>query len=277
MRKRKVHRKKKLVSDFSDKLFEAVTDAISAFAVEASSERFSYRSFKADLDNFYSLAGSTRDYEMLVKGLNTLFYKYGVASSYRTRAGFHPSSFRKDCSRKIWYDQQAESLYETPFYLPDPTGLMIMLSGSFWHHFIQVALDKAGILEQWEVAINKDDNPYQVQGHSDGIVNDRILLEIKSSNPFSINKLDTPEDGHWYQATVYAKVLGLEKILFIYIDRGFCQLKPILVEPLEVYWKEFLDKREDVLTPTAPSRVCINEFSEQAMYCPYRKECFNLK
>ena len=129
---------------------------------------------------------------------------------------------------------------------------------------------------------------YDIIGHCDGVIKDGaedILLEIKSINTYQFGKLREPSIGYLEQATIYAWLLGLKKILFLYYDKNNSELKEFLV-----------DRREETIEPvkkkiknvqgylksgekmnTHENRICKVDFEARANDCPYKDVCFEKK
>ena len=158
------------------------------------------------------------------------------------------------------------------------------------HLYIQMNLKNAGLISDFEAPINKI-----FTGFTDGIMyyKDRqCVLEIKTMNTFQFKKLTAPLHDHVNQATIYAKTLGIDWILFIYYDKNGSDMKHYLVKA-DTNWFNRLVKRvkevsslrlknnfkhgKGITKHELPERACKARHTEKAMKCPFVNTCYAAK
>ena len=97
-----------------------------------------------------------------------------------------------------------------------------------------------------EVKIDKDTSEiadiHCIAGHCDGIFEDmkarwRMGLEIKSMSGASFAALRRPSDQYLTQATVYMACLGLEHMMFVFVDKNASLIQPILYDFSTERWE----------------------------------------
>lgn len=236
---------------------DAVRQAIEDFAVAAENK-------EAKEEDFWS--SFFRLFEVV----------YG--SPHRTEAKIHPSGLMYDCPRRMTYEISGVS--PTDKRLHSAETLRIFHTGTFWHTYIQARLYRKGRLVKMEVPVIS--KRLLIDGRADGIVrfdHDDALLEIKTMNSFGFYKLTAPLEQHLFQASIYAKILGLKKILFVYINKDNSKLKEFLVSRDD----EMFDNavaiinlvKAHVREGTLPDRLCPNTTCSRAKTCNYRSHCFS--
>lgn len=183
------------------------------------------------------------------------------------------------CSRKDFYSLM--KVKPTNFHPIDEQLLLTFDVGHFWHKYIQMHLWWAGMID---VEPDVDIPEWKIYGHADGVFKPpykRMVLEIKTMDTNLFSRLTEPMAYHVKQATIYAKGLDAEFIVFVYIDKNKGKRKMFIVPPNEDMWREIKSYSFEVQKAKrankAPKRVCGDEFSERAMSCPYRDHCFNIK
>jgi hypothetical protein len=212
-------------------------------------------------------------------------YNLVMAPDLRAKNVFHPSSLQDECSRMLFYD-----LGKVPISDPvvrEISGELqrIFDTGTWYHVYIQNILYRLGILEQAEVpVVNKKK---YINGKGDGVIKaevygERVLLEIKTTNAWNYSKVVfRPFKKHEYQASIYAKELGINKILYFYINKDNCQTKEFLMDVNGEMITEAYTKIDKIVTSieekTTPKRTCANDLVDRAISCPYRTYCFTEK
>ena len=197
---------------------------------------------------------------------------------------FHPSSMMQTCRRRLFYDLSRTPYSDVANNQVSPGLQKIFDIGTLAHAYVQYLLYKAGYLTKAEVKIVS--RKYSISGKGDGevILNmEEILLEIKTINSFGFARVKKfgPKKEHVEQATVYAKVGGYKKILFLYWNKDTSEIYEKLVEVEEEVWQEaeelMLDVKAHVKDKKEPDRACSRPTVERALNCPYRSKCFRLK
>lgn len=129
---------------------------------------------------------------------------------------------------------------------------------------------------------------WNIPGHGDGIVilNKKIdgkkkLLEIKTINSNSFQRLSRPDKKYVFQISIYLWLLDLDECVLVYFSKEAGGVKP----------KTFIVKRDDSIIEDVKNRitlhrrswpekrlctgVCRDETDDLAMACPHRNNCFN--
>lgn len=207
-------------------------------------------------------------------------YELVYAPDTRGVGFFHASQLEDDCERRLYYEILKVAPTDERIRDIGPQLQRIFDVGTWWHTYIQYQLYKAGILVQAEVPIQ--DEIKKISSRADGILNldgRLLLLEIKSMNSRTFAKVITkPLVKHVYQASIYAKELGIPEICFIYINKDTSEIKELIIPVDEDVIKEPYRKMRRVLTHVdeleTPERICKNKFSDIASKCEYCTHCF---
>lgn len=202
------------------------------------------------------------------------------AKVVRESAAFHPSELMNACPRKLYYDITEVVPTDVGANAVDARIQMIFDLGDFFHLYIQTLLLSAGILEEMEAeVVNKK---LMLEGHSDGILkfpHKRAILEIKTINARGFAQLKTKAKvDHIYQASIYAVELGMDEIVFLYINKDTCEKKEFF-EPVN---KEAHANAVSIITGVqdaakkgvAPERVCIDKLCQRSLTCIYHTHCW---
>lgn len=215
--------------------------------------------------------------------LADLFFSATLTYDGSGKTFLHPSSFMEECERKLFYD-----LTDTPYSNPSPPHgaqlQRIFDFGTILHVYIQYHLWRAGVLTEAEAAAVRVER--RVHGKADGILvfergGEKIMLEIKTANEFSYHKAKRePFMKHKRQATVYANILKITKVLFVYINKNTSEMAEHLYEVDKNITSETEYVMRSVVESTEsnnpPHQSCKNAFTKNALACPYRDHCFNL-
>ena len=211
------------------------------------------------------------------------FYIAVNAESPRKGKVIHPSGLMNECARKLVYEFSDVEPTNDVVKRIDARTQRIFDTGTWWHNYLQAILYKAGILVQSEVPVR--DRKRRISGHADGIIQykgEKMLLEIKTMNSMSFSKGKiAPFDAHKYQTSVYAGVLNLEKVCFIYVAKDTSEIVVHIVDVDKRYQKLAFDKIDDVMEAvkegTELERSCKEATSKDACNCPFRNHCFKIK
>lgn len=209
-------------------------------------------------------------------------YSYVMAPDLRAKGVFHPSQLLDSCQRADVYE-----LLGTPPSDKVTRNISASLQRTFdvgtWYHlYIQNILYVAGVLEQAEVpVINKEG---YINGKGDGVFKaevfgEKVLLEIKTMNSFNFGKaIFKPFKKHEFQASIYAKELGINKILYLYINKDNSEMREFLVdtngEMIVTAYKKMDTVISHLEAKTLPPRVCTEKICDKALQCPYASICF---
>lgn len=199
---------------------------------------------------------------------------------------FHPSSLAGDCPRKLHYEMGMVEFSDAGTRRIGAQLQRTFDVGTWWHTYIQNWLHRAGVLVEAEVHAKCDKR--KIDGRGDGVIcfvpgfpkeAKRYLLEIKSINSRGyLNIKSAPYDYHVHQASIYADVLGLDEIFFLYINKDtgeMCEhLVPVDVKQLAIAYAKIDEVLLSVKTGEAPERVCGSRAAKQALECGFCNHCF---
>jgi hypothetical protein len=198
------------------------------------------------------------------------------APQHREEVKIHPSALANQCIRAAYYE-----LSEVPASNKANISAgtqRIFDVGTWWHTYIQDLLAVAGVLIGREVSVKS--KKYRISGRADGIVLEdgiKYLLEIKTMNSWSFGGLTAPNENHITQASLYADILGLDRILFIYINKDTSALKEFKIHKENSQLIRAYEKIDVILhyvnNERCPKRDC--EKKSDGKGCPYQKHCFN--
>lgn len=210
-------------------------------------------------------------------------------------ATFAPSSIR--CKRVSWFrlrgvDPEMETNVDR--------GLRFTADmGTACHHIIQSTLINS-LGEDWinvkdyltelnppykytceqlgfETRIAIDDPP--IKFAPDGIIRyqgEYRLLEIKSSDHASFEKLTDPKEHHIDQIKCYCALLHLRSVLMLYIDRVYGDVKcyevTVTDDDVRKIWKMFADVQDYVKKNIAPPKPENQRYCTPS-YCRYYNRC----
>lgn len=215
--------------------------------------------------------------------LNKMFFNLWFsffADHKRSKGTIHPSQLRGSCERMQVYE-----LLHTPEdegYVRDvaPRTQRIFDIGTFVHLYLQTLLYNAGVLIQSEASVNDPDT--KVNGKADGILlidAIKMLLEIKTITQAMWGLVkNMPLPKHIFQATIYAKELGIDKICFLYVNKDTLEIKEHIIDVREND-KRVIDEKVAFLNHSAdnnelPDRICCDAKDPNGKWCPYKEVCF---
>lgn len=131
---------------------------------------------------------------------------------------------------------------------------------------------------KFECLVELNDPPVRFAVDGLPVINqEKILLEIKSSDHASFEELTAPKPRHIYQAKTYCALLHLNRVLFLYQDRQYGDLKcfELFVPQYECddILKQMKDIQERVETNLAPDGLPKGDSRCSSNMCPYYKKC----
>lgn len=229
-----------------------------------------------------------------------------VEEHERDNSDIHPSQIDK-CLKALFYacagyaDQLEEFI--------DPRLQMIFDLGHLWHGLVQ-NYGKRGAwckpeLYHPEVSIDPDAKTfdghpvhpvaerYWIKGHVDAVIDRyeidnvpgvgpvaiRIVHEYKTINSGGYSKLTKPKPEHKFQATIYAAVLDVPIVVYLYTSKDDCKTADFPVPFDHTIWAEVVKKIEKVqyytnqnIMPPWEETSAVKQQSE-CMGCGFRKLC----
>jgi hypothetical protein len=238
-------------------------------------------------NKFITLLKTSNDKHAIQDAFDDLVEEYNLPGS-RVDNYLHPSELWSGCFRALYYKVGKFPITNTP-EPPSPKSQRIFDVGTFYHRYIQRILKNAGYLKWSEVRIlNVTRN---ITGHADGILillGEDFILEIKSANMRSfdaVKKNNAPLEQHIFQASIYAKELGIKKILFLYINKNDGDMVEFLVDETTPKYKALQREAYDkvdlinvaVQEKKPPDRICKLPTEDRALKCSFCNLCFNIK
>lgn len=202
----------------------------------------------------------------------------------------HPSELLGACNRALYYRLKKVPRSNTSSRI-DAKTMRIFDLGSMVHKYIQTLLLRAGVLKKAEVGFFNA--KLRLIGHADGLLyfsisngeGIRAILEIKTINSFGFQKLmkqGKPNDYHVYQASIYAKELNADTIVFLYFNKDTSDIIDFVVHKKDFaeYQQDAYDKvqriNDAVDNDLIPPRICKDATDSVALECVYCNHCFNL-
>lgn len=209
---------------------------------------------------------------------------------------FVPSSIR--CKRISWFrlrgvDPEQEQLVDSTMNFTAQVGTachrtmqenLIAWLGEDWLDVEAYLKDVAPdytytcIKNGTETSVEIQDPP--VKFSPDGIIRYKgeiMLLEIKTSEYSSFDKLSEPKKHHMDQIRCYCALLGLSKALVVYQDRMYGDLKCFEVSfqssQLKAVWDMFHEVQECVKKNIAPPKLPYGDLWCTKAHCRYYKKC----
>lgn len=203
---------------------------------------------------------------------------------------FHPSSFG-GCARRLSY----AFMGMIPTHRIDPKLRRTFSHGHAIHEMLQAAMGDIynGLLSGTkgyhatftpEVSITDRDlaKEWHIAGSADGVITietddyeevARVIYEAKSASESSWSGTGKPQPKHLMQATVYAKCLGADAILFEYYNKDKDVSKYFLVPPDEASWEAVKSTLTEVIARANKGELMPGEHSYECRTCPYYTEC----
>lgn len=218
------------------------------------------------------------------------------------RPAFQPSSYYK-CQRALFYTLKGIAEDRKVY----PRGQRTLQIGTALHDWIQnmlAAIDKTSLgikllpVEEIpfyraagvEIIKNHKSNPievkfidkrwtekYPVSAMIDGaleFMNRQVIFEFKTINTDDFKLLIEPLKDHVKQGAIYALCTGINRVMFLYLDKNTSHLKAYLVEYTEEQL-EWVKKRikyiEDCLIDNElPEK---EDYGENCKWCGYKHLC----
>lgn len=281
----------RILKGISDKESETERKSVVADIDKACSEGltmtgfFSMKSIKLQLKNLLYLIDEADDFnrEMFFVEFHKL-YSLVMAPDKRAEGVFHPSQLLQGCARQMAYDITGTKPSDK---VRRRTGAALQRTfdvGTWYHIYMQNLLYQLGLLEGSEVpVVNKE---RYLNGKADGVFKkevfgERVVLEIKTMNTWNYGKaVFKPFKKHEFQASLYARELGIKKVLYLYINKDTSEIKDFLMPINEEELAE-ADKKMDkvinaVKSGTVPDRpsACSDRLCDLAIDCPFASLCF---
>jgi hypothetical protein len=209
-------------------------------------------------------------------------YNLVMAPDKRAKGVFHPSQLLDGCMREMAYDLLGTEPTDSRGRLISPELQRIFDVGTWYHIYIQAILFNIGYLEQAEVpVVNKEK---YLNGKTDGVFKEevfgeKVVLEIKTMNNWNFTKaIFKPFKKHEFQASLYARELGIKKVLYLYINKDTSEirefLEPVSEEQLAIADKKMNKVIAHVEEKTLPPRKCSDKFCDAAADCVFASLCF---
>ena len=212
---------------------------------------------------------------------NTL-YSLVMAPDKRAKGVFHPSQLLDGCPRQMAFDLLNTEPSDEIKRAIGGALQRVFDVGTWYHIYMQNILYRLGYLKAAEVpVVNKEK---YLNGKADGVFKkevfgEEVVLEIKTMNNWNFSKaIFKPFKKHEFQASLYARELGIKKVLYLYINKDTSEIRdflmPINEEQLELADKKMNKVISHVKEKTLPRRSCSDKFCDAAIVCPFATLCF---
>lgn len=246
---------------------------------------FSMKNIKLRLKNLLYLMDEDEDFDrdrFFVEFQK--LYSLVMAPDKRAEGVFHPSQLLQGCARQMAYDITGVKPTDTVRRRVGAALQRTFDVGTWYHIYMQNLLYQIGFLEGAEVpVVNKE---RYLNGKADGVFKEevfgeRVVLEIKTMNTWNYGKaVFKPFKKHEFQASLYARELGIKKVLYLYINKDTSEIKdflmPINEEELAEADKKMTRVIDAVKSGTVPDRpsACSDRLCDLAIDCPFVSLCF---
>ena len=273
----------RILKDISEKKDKKVS-VVTAINKECTSsvESFSMLSIKRHLKSMLELM-EDEDFDRDSFFL-TFYQLYNLVMAPDRRAGgvFHPSQLLDGCTRRMTFEISGVAPTDEKMRVIGPELQRTFDVGTWYHIYIQAMLFKMGWLEQAEVPVV--DTEKFLNGKADGvfkkeIFGERVVLEVKTMNNWNFSKaIFKPFKKHEFQASLYARTIGIKKVLYLYINKDTSEIREFL-EDVNEEQLAAADKIMDKVIShskekTLPPRKCADKYCDNALECPYTSLCF---
>lgn len=210
-------------------------------------------------------------------------YSLVMAPSKRATGVFHPSQLLTGCARQMAFDLLKTSPTDEVYRGIGAELRRTFDVGTWYHIYMQNILYSLGLLEQAEVpVVNKE---RYINGSADGVFKkevfgEKVVLEIKTMNSWMFSKaVFAPFEKHEFQASLYARELGAEKVLYLYINKDNSEIRDFL-RPLNKAQLKKADEKMDMVIAAVksgelPKRTCKDKMCDNALACPFSTLCFS--
>ena len=233
--------------------------------------------------------------DQFLRDLSTTIEK--VQDNRKPSQTFKPSSMGS-CKRNIYYQLTG---VEPDSSVEDASLIGICDSGTDTHERIQTYISKMAScgfdciwvdVEEFVKTSGKSlpsttvkrkcgmetklyDSKYNMSFLCDGVVKYRgeyYIIEIKTEMSRKFGTHDAPFSHHIEQATCYSLCLGIDKVIFLYINRDVHVMKTYLVDITDRLKQKVIDEIEEVNHYVTNGTLPPKETTKCA-YCRYRSTC----
>ena len=240
---------------------------------------------------------SSKSMDLLYGITSAIGDKIKKKNDHPSRRTLAPSAFR--CKRKNFF--RLMGVEKDEISSPDTELSFFTHVGTACHEFIQSAL----LLTHYWVDVNDylknnplPDNfvytieskayetqimmtsPWPISFACDGILDvegEHYLLEVKSCTSESFRNLTDPKDEHIDQVKCYCTLLGLSKVMFVYVDRTYGDIKcyefSVSFDDKETVKSTFDDVVKSAKYSVAPEPLPKGDTWCTSNMCPYYKRC----
>lgn len=169
---------------------------------------------------------------------------YQTRNPDRSTMNFHPSSDCMKCERLMYFERDVNT--ELPDEQIDARLQSIFKMGSSIHAMVQAWFAAMSELTDFPHLVENEMRieggcfeGYGVGGYIDSAIrfpgsDDRICIEIKTSNSNVFNRLSGPKPEHRLQVGCYIAYLESPFGIVLYINKDTCEMKEYRVEPVDL-------------------------------------------
>lgn len=177
------------------------------------------------------------------------------ASDFPSYPSIHPSEVG-GCPLRVAFGLRG--FKRIPPSDPDPRMILRFEIGHAIHRIFQSRYRKfsSRVMFEEEVDISPDTSKvaerYSITGHCDGVFTEiatsrKMGLEIKSASGRSFAGAVRLSDHYKKQATMYMACLGLDHMMFLFVNKDSARIQPVLYAFDEELWKQLEQKMDDIL------------------------------
>lgn len=200
--------------------------------------------------------------------LTSLNTKKSKREKPRATNCIHPSEFSiRSCDRIIGYGLMGTE--ERPNI--SPKLRRIFDTGHALHDVVQEAM--RGCLEDFEDEVKVHDEALRIRGHCDGVTKPKGY-EIKSIGMNGAAKLTSPKAAHRRQATLYGKILGLDSIIYLYINKETGEIEEFEKDLEQDMWTKMATRAQNIVNTVEEGKLPPRpESTSECGECKYQWVC----
>ena len=221
--------------------------------------------------------GTIRDARLTITAMENRIAEFNHGDEIEGEK-FHPSRL-STCLRQTWFDRM-DAPREKVSNKDEFKNHLVFEVGTYFHILMMNLIERAGIMEAREVAI--DSEKYKTLGHCDVVViidGVRYGVELKTINLRGFASVaKQPLHGHKMQVHAYMKPLGLEWMIILYYCKETSECREHVIQFDQRFYDQYVKARitrffRHLRDVTLPDR----EESGNCAYCSFADICYNKK
>jgi len=245
------------------------------------------------------LSLNTKDVDRRLENAETvMLFNRILSNPKRVSKSLHPSEvsnpYQKPCNLRFYYDltgAEVNKLFVSDASVNNQLQI-IFDTGTLLHLYTQATLYEQGYLEAFEVPCSEPG--ILTEGMADGVFNPGVLdipkgkkavYEFKTIGDNGFRNLrGAPKKEHVGQASIYADILGIDLIYFLYMNKNTSETNSFLVpvdkkfiekyRELAKYLRDLIKRNTLKKVKTFPDRICKTKKDGEAINCRFSDICF---